>query len=233
MSIQVLSALLQNFSSLDGEFSACKLMDDFQKMHRPQWDLAFIGEIDDIMQYSLKILALKGVASSSVAADVMKHESIMSKFILFQTFNPLIPAFNVVYSVKSLFAAMDFLGIDLHSSTFKLDQNRLLENYRTIIKILRYEIDFINPPCLDASVIEKKALDSLLNNCVVSEQSDEATSDEQQKAKKIADHLDLELEDEYDYLCLPEKQIFLYVDIANALSRKWVASIATRLLDVY
>lgn len=128
---------------------------------------------------------------------------------------------------------MDLMGIDSHSDTIKLDKNRFLENYRTIAKVLRYEIDFIDPPCLDSSDIEKRALDSLLYNCIVSEQSDETNSDEQQMAKKIAYNLDIDLEEDYDFLTLPEKQIFLYVNIANALSRKWVASVATKILDIY
>ncbi len=99
--------------------------------------------------------------------------------------------------------------------------------------ILRHEIEFISPPCLEASSIEKKTLDLLICNCVVSLQSDEPNSDEQQKAKKIALHLDLELEEEDEYFLMPECETFLYVNLDNALSRKWVTSVATSLFGIY
>lgn len=125
------------------------------------------------------------------------------------------------------------MGVDSHQSTCRVSQKRLLENYRMMTGILHHEIEFIHPPCLEASSIEKKTLDVLLCNCVVSLQSDEPNSDEQQKAKKIALHLDLELEEEDEYFLMPECETFLYVNLDNALSRKWVTSVATSLFGIY
>lgn len=135
--------------------------------------------------------------------------------------------------MKSLLTTINFIEMDPHMDTYQVNQAHLLEKYRLIARILRYEIEFLHPPCMEPSLIEKNALESLMDSCVLSQKSDEPSSEEHQIAKKIALHMDLDLEDEDEYLSLPEKCIFLFVNVAQALSRKWVASIASRLLNIY
>lgn len=128
---------------------------------------------------------------------------------------------------------MHLMEVDLHSDTCRVSQADLLENYRKMAGLLRHEIDFIIPPCSSASVIEKQVLDYLIDNQVVSQQSDEPNSDEQQMAQRIAYHLDVDSDDEEAWADRPAIDTFLYVNIANALSHKWIATIATKLLDIY
>jgi hypothetical protein len=129
---------------------------------------------------------------------------------------------------------MDVIEFDLHSDIGnRVSQNRLLENYRKIAWLLRHEIAAINPPCLSASNSEKKALDYLIDNLVLSQLSDEPNSGEQQMARRIAHHLDVDSDEEEDFLDRPVMDTFLYVNIANALSHKWVATISNQILDVY
>ena len=135
--------------------------------------------------------------------------------------------------MHSLFLLVDFLEVDAHLDTCRINQNQLLENYRIMADILRHEIDFLNPPCLESTAIEKKGLEYLVSNCVISMQSDEAQSEEQQKAKKIALHMDLEFEEEDENLLMPDCEIYLSVNLDNALKKKWVTSIATSLLGIY
>ena len=139
--------------------------------------------------------------------------------------------------MKSLFSVMDVIEFDLHSDRSdpicRVSQNRLLENFRKIAWLLRHEIAAINPPCLSASNSEKKALDYLIDNLVLSQLSDEPNSGEQQMARRIAHHLDVDSDEEEDYLDRPVMDTFLYVNIANALSHKWVVTISNQILDVY
>ena len=104
--------------------------------------------------------------------------------------------------MKSLFSVMDVIEFDLHSDRSdpicRVSQNRLLENFRKIAWLLRHEIAAINPPCLSASNSEKKALDYLIDNLVLSQLSDEPNSGEQQMARKIAHHLDVDSDEEED-----------------------------------
>jgi hypothetical protein len=82
MSVHVLSMILQyRIKSKDFELKDCaQLMDEFQKKFRQHHDLAFVGDLDAITQYSLEVFSMKGfVPFSSVAVEVMKLESLMSK----------------------------------------------------------------------------------------------------------------------------------------------------------
>ena len=54
-------------------------MDEFDKEFRPHHDLAFVGDMENITQYSLKVLSRKGTTPTSVAVDILKLESLMSK----------------------------------------------------------------------------------------------------------------------------------------------------------
>lgn len=128
---------------------------------------------------------------------------------------------------------MHLMQVDLHSDTCRVSQTALLENYRKMVGILRYEIDFITPPCLPASVVEKQVLDYLIDNQVLSQQSDEPNSSEQQMAKRIAYHLDVDSDEDEHWADRPAIETFLYVNIGNALSHKWIAKIATKLLNIY
>lgn len=128
---------------------------------------------------------------------------------------------------------MDVMEFDLHSDTCRVSQNRLLENFRKIASLLRHEIDFINPPCLSASASEKKALDYLIDNLVLSQQSDEPNSGDQLMAKRIAYNLDVESEDEEDWARRPTIDTLFYVNIVNALSHKWITTVTSTVLDVY
>nr|CAH0102832.1 unnamed protein product [Daphnia galeata] len=217
MSFHVLSMILQYRikKSKDVELPDCvKLMDEFQKKFRQHHDLAFVGDLYAITQHTMQVFSMKGVLPfSSVAADIMKLESLM---------------------MKSLFSVMDVIEFDLHSDIGnRVSQNRLLENYRKIAWLLRHEIAAINPPCLSASNSEKKALDYLIDNLVLSQLSDEPNSGEQQMARRIAHHLNVDSDEEEDFLDRPVMDTFLYVNIANALSHKWVATISNQILDVY
>lgn len=82
MSVHVLSMILQyRIEARNPELSTCmRLMNEFQKRYRQHRDLAFVGELDHITQYSSKVLSIGGVVPfASVAVDVMKLESLMSK----------------------------------------------------------------------------------------------------------------------------------------------------------
>ncbi|KAK4022407.1 hypothetical protein OUZ56_007876 [Daphnia magna] len=215
MSVHVLSMILQyRIEARNPELSTCmRLMNEFQKRYRQHRDLAFVGELDHITQYSSKVLSIGGVVPfASVAVDVMKLESLM---------------------MKSLFSVMHLMQVDLHSDTCRVSQTALLENYRKMVGILRYEIDFITPPCLPASVVEKQVLDYLIDNQVLSQQSDEPNSSEQQMAKRIAHHLDVDSDEDEHWADRPAIETFLYVNIGNALSHKWITKIATKLLNIY
>ncbi|EFX89967.1 hypothetical protein DAPPUDRAFT_299839 [Daphnia pulex] len=215
MSVHVLSMILQyRIKSKDFELKDCaQLMDEFQKKFRQHHDLAFVGDLDAITQNSLEVFSMKGfIPFSSVAVEVMKLESLM---------------------MKSLFSVMDLMEFDLHSDTCRVSQNRLLENFRKIASLLRHEIDFINPPCLSASASEKKALDYLIDSLVLSQQSDEPNSGEQLMAKRIAYNLDVDSEDEEDWAHRPTIDTLFYVNIANALSHKWITTVTSTVLDVY
>ena len=84
MSFHVLSMILQYRikKSKDVELPDCvKLMDEFQKKFRQHHDLAFVGDLYAITQHTMQVFSMKGVLPfSSVAADIMKLESLMSKF---------------------------------------------------------------------------------------------------------------------------------------------------------
>lgn len=123
--------------------------------------------------------------------------------------------------------------IDSHSTTVKLSRNRLMENFRQITGLLRYEWEPMYPPCVDISVLGNDALELLFSNCVLSQQSDDSNSHEQQMAKKIANNLDIDFEEEDDYLFLPETEEYLYVNVSQAFSRRWVSSITNKILDIY
>ncbi|XP_057380979.1 uncharacterized protein LOC130703565 [Daphnia carinata] len=215
MSVHVLAMILQyRIQARNLELHICiRLMNEFQKKYHQHRDLAFVGKLDNITQYSIKVLSLGGVSPfTSVAVDVMKLESLM---------------------MKSLFSVMHLMEVDLHSDTCRVSQTALLENYRKMVGILRYEIDFITPPCVPASVVEKQVLDYLIDNQVLSQQSDEPNSSEQQMAKRIAYYLDVDSDEDEHWADRPVIEKFLYVNIDNALSHKWIATIATKLLDIY
>lgn len=86
MSVHLLTMLAQNLKkSLDvGILEYKLLMEKFRKGNHVRWDMGFVGNIDNIVQYSQDILALKGTTSPSVAVDILKHESLMSRSLLFQ-----------------------------------------------------------------------------------------------------------------------------------------------------
>lgn len=124
--------------------------------------------------------------------------------------------------------------IDSHLETYHISENKLREKFRKMVELLRYEVDYLHPPCLSASEIENKALDVLQNYCVCSHVSDEPNCNENQMARKLAKYLDVDFEEEEDSIDeLPTKEILLYVNRENLLSRKWVANIVTSLLDIY
>lgn len=135
---------------------------------------------------------------------------------------------------------MNLTEIDYKLDTCKISQKALLDQYRTMAKILRYDLEYIHPPCIDLSAIEKRALEYLFEHSVASLHSDEITSEEQQKAHRIARRIEMDFndsEDEDNFWPLPSQQppqdIPLYIDVDVALSRKWIANISTSLLEIY
>ena len=64
-----------NFST--SQFSVW--LDDFQKEFRSFYDLGFVGDINHVSTYTLEMLPLKGIAIPSMAIDLLKYDSIMSK----------------------------------------------------------------------------------------------------------------------------------------------------------
>ena len=65
------------------DFSAAHFsiwLDDFQKEFRSLYDLGFVGDINHVAAYTLEMLPLQGYAIPSRALDLMKYDSIMSKF---------------------------------------------------------------------------------------------------------------------------------------------------------
>lgn len=123
--------------------------------------------------------------------------------------------------------------IDSHATTIRISRNQLMDNFRQISQLLRYETEAIYPPCAKISDIENWTLHSLLTSCVLSEKSDEQDSHEHIMAKKIATALDIDFEDEDDFLLLPDADEYLYVDVSCAFSRRWVSQITSKILDVY
>ena len=128
---------------------------------------------------------------------------------------------------------MNEVGIDIRSETCRVSQNQLLEKFRTISKILRYEIAHIHPPCITSSKIEQATLEGLFQRSVASPHSNEMDSDEQAKAKSLARHLDIDFEEEGDFDYTQTAEILLFVNIPNAISRKWTVGITDSLLEIY
>jgi len=129
-------------------------------------------------------------------------------------------------------------GVDFQFETCKISQKAVLEMFREMAKILRYDLEYVHPPCMKFSTIEEMPIDRLARHSVASLQSSETNSEEQQKALRIARHLDIDYEDEDDddYWPLPthsSQDVSLYVTISNAISRKWVAEIAESLINIY
>lgn len=95
MSTHLVSMLLNYRLGPNPSKSDCtRLMTEFQKEFRSSFDFAFIGEIDNIADYSLKLLAANlDAAPLSLPADLLKHESIMSilhnhiDLLTYSTFN--------------------------------------------------------------------------------------------------------------------------------------------------
>ena len=80
MSTHILSMILQHRINQEITLTVCQnLMDEFDKEFRPHHDLAFVGDMENITQYSLKVLSRKGTTPTSVAVDILKLESLMSK----------------------------------------------------------------------------------------------------------------------------------------------------------
>ena len=134
---------------------------------------------------------------------------------------------------------MNLSEVDYQFDTCQISQQTVLENYRTMAKILRFDLEYIHPPCADLSAIEKQTLESLFQHSVASLHSDEVTSEEQQKANRIAKNVELDFNDDDDDddrfwpSYKPPQDIPLYVNINVALSKKWIVNISSYLLDVY
>lgn len=129
---------------------------------------------------------------------------------------------------------MDEAAIDVRSETCRISQNQMLERFRLLIKILRYEIDYIYPTCIPPSRVEQNILERLFQRSVASIHSSEMDSEEEAKAKRLARHLDIDFEEEGYMDYAPQSvELPLFVNIPNFISRKWVVGITNSLLDVY
>lgn len=55
-------------------------INDFQKEFRSLYDLGFVGDVNHVAAYTLEI-PLEELSIPSMASDLMKHDSIMSRFL--------------------------------------------------------------------------------------------------------------------------------------------------------
>lgn len=108
-----------------------------------------------------------------------------------------------------------------------------------IIFLLKYFLCFIKvvdiyPPCTTSSVIEKHAVESLVDSSVVS-YHDGQECETHEASRKLAKHLDLDFEEDFnsDWVPVTRPEIIVYVNVENLLSRKWISNIATSLLEIY
>lgn len=215
---------------------------DFQKEFRSFYDLGFVGDINHVAAYTLEMLPLKGIAIPSMAVDLIKYDSIMSKLlveiilvvILKRLFFYIVIKIMIIFAVKSLILVMNEAALDFHSETCRISQNQILEKFRLLAKILRYEIDYIYPPCIPPSRVEQNTLERLFQRSLASLHSGEMDSEEQAKAKRLARHLDIDFEEEGDWDYSPQAvELPLFVNIPNVISRKWVVGVTNSLLEVY
>ena len=129
---------------------------------------------------------------------------------------------------------MNETAIDFRTETCRISQNQMLEKFRLLTKIFRYEIDYIYPPCIPPTRVEQNTLERLFQRSVASIHSSEMDSEEQAKAKRLARHLDIDFEEEGDWDYEPQSvELPLFVNIPNVISRKWVVGITNSLLEVY
>ena len=54
------------------------IMKEFQNRYRSYYDLGYIGNIEDVINYCFRLLSANGLPSKSIAVDLMKYESMMS-----------------------------------------------------------------------------------------------------------------------------------------------------------
>jgi len=129
---------------------------------------------------------------------------------------------------------MNETEIDFRTETCRISQNQMLEKFRLLIKIFRYEIHYIHPPCIPPTRVEQNTLERLFQRSVASLHSSEMDSEEQAKAKRLARHLDIDFEEEGDWDYEPQSvELSLFVNIPNVILRKWVVGITNSLLEVY
>lgn len=82
MPIHVISVLNYYKSWLETSPSEyIPIMKEFQNDYLSSYDLGYIGNAVDIINYGFSILSTNGPSSKSIALDVMKHESMMSIYI--------------------------------------------------------------------------------------------------------------------------------------------------------
>ena len=80
--------------------------------------------------------------------------------------------------MKAVLSAIDWNDVDWHNETLKASNSAVMENFRVLRKILEQEIEYIHQPCTDSSVIEKRAMEILHLQSIISYHSDEFSSAE-------------------------------------------------------
>lgn len=83
MSVQILSMFLQyQKKSLNVSLGECeKLIREFQNEFHSKYDLGFVGDINVIARYSMAVISSRGICSSAAAVNIIKIESLMSKYL--------------------------------------------------------------------------------------------------------------------------------------------------------
>jgi len=188
------------------------IMKEFQNRYRSYYDLGYIGNIEDVINYCFRLLSANGLPSKSIAVDLMKYESMM---------------------MISLLVVANLYEKDIHLETIKIYESQLIEKFQKLARILSYEVADIYPPCTTSSVIEKEAVTSLLDYSIVSYQDDQEC-ETHQISRKLAQHLELNFEEpDEDWAPTTRPEISVYVNVENLLARKWVSKIASSLLEIY
>lgn len=111
MSVHILAMiLLSHPEETDINLKCQVLMSDFRQKFSSHFDLAFIGEIKHITNQALDIFLKTEMSFTSMAVDVMKFESFLSKgnyFMLLSFFNGcsflILPVFFLIISEELIF----------------------------------------------------------------------------------------------------------------------------------
>jgi len=79
MAVHVMSVLTRYES---GPLNYISKIKEFQREYLSSYDVGYIGELEDIVNYSLLILSTKKPQFKTIALDVLKYESMMSIYLI-------------------------------------------------------------------------------------------------------------------------------------------------------